>query len=183
MWTVDSDRAAAFGTWVLNHILCSDHVGKLSSELVALYRAEQEKIESDSKSDSAASSKHVPENWIKFNFNNNNDFVNTKPALFLIDGEDITAHNWRQQLFRLVEREIALHNPKLEGLNFTSLIGGKPFFVQNKAPHHRRLSNGYWLNVAWNNRYMLKFIALFCQRCGYTQEQLEIYGVPKDRSQ
>ena len=40
--------------------------------------------------------------------------------------------------------------------------------------------NGYWINLNFNIPQLIKRILSFCLHCGYTEEQIVIYGVPKE---
>ena len=42
-----------------------------------------------------------------------------------------------------------------------------------------QLSNGYWVNVNYSIPRLMELIKALCLRCGYSEEQVILYGVPR----
>ena len=132
-----------------------------------------------------------PPNWIRFDFSNISNFVDTKPAYCSIGGYEIVGKNWVRVLVHIVEMELDCANPALDSLYRTPLSSSRsasskrtPYFMPAKLPRRNcvELSNGYWLNVHYPIPYLVRQIGLFCLHCGYTKEQIILWGVPKSSS-
>ncbi len=120
---------------------------------------------------------------IRFTFRNAHQFTGTYPIFCCIGGKVFGGcENWVRLFVAIVEHELSMHNPRLESLYHESLSGrGKTFFLKDKLPvlYCKRLSNGYYVNVNVDTPTMINTIAKFCIHCGYTQEQIIMYGIPK----
>ena len=132
-----------------------------------------------------------PPNWIRFDFSNISNFVDTKPAYCSIGGHEIVGKNWVRVLAHIVEMELDCANPALDSLYRTPLSASRsasskhtPYFMPAKLPRRNcvELSNGYWLNVNYPIPYLVRQIGQFCLHCGYTKEQIILWGVPKSSS-
>lgn len=127
----------------------------------------------------------VQNNWIKFNFSNSNQFQCTVPAYCSIKGQELVGKNWARILVGLVEQELTKDNSNLELLYKQSLIASckdRPFFLTKKLEglNCSYLSNGYWLNVNYSIPCLLDQIQALCLQCGYSKNDILIYGVPKN---
>ena len=128
----------------------------------------------------------APDGWIRFDFTNADEFKETYPA-FCCLGRAIfrRCENWVRLLVAVVEHELSLHNPKLEGLYHESLSrteNARPFFLKDKLSglQCKQLSNGYYINVNLDSPSIVRNIKNFCLYCGYTKEDIVMYGVPKN---
>ena len=126
----------------------------------------------------------APDGWIRFDFTNADEFKETYPA-FCCLGRAIfrRCENWVRLLVEIVEHELSAHNPKLEALYHESLSGrGRPFFLTDKLSGLtcKQLSNGYYINVNADIPSLIRIIKNFCLYCGYTKEDIVMYGVPKN---
>lgn len=125
--------------------------------------------------------------WIRFDFTNPKDFMRTIPAYVAIGDATITGKTWAKILAAVVEHEINAKNPALAVLYkrpLSSSNNGKPFFLKNKIKklNCARLSNNYWINVNRDIPALMKIVLSFCLYCGYSEEQIVIYGIKKDKS-
>ncbi len=121
-------------------------------------------------------------NWIKFTFDNVEDFAFTKPVKCLLAGINMLGKNWRYVLINIVEHEIQRQNPALEILKTTSLLrSDRPFLLKEKLEdcQCKQLSNGYWIVLYLGIPSIMRFIRAFCLHCGYTEDQICMYGVKK----
>ena len=144
------------------------------------YRKEQPQLESIKKPKNP-----IPDNWIKYDFTNSQAFQETYPVKCSFNGKQIEGNNWARILVGIVENEISKKNPALNDLKENSLLKTKkdrPFFINDKLVglNCAALSNGYWLNVNYSIPRLLDFIYAFCSHCGYTKEQIVLYGIPKE---
>ena len=122
--------------------------------------------------------------WIKFDFTNSQSFTYTLPIHCVIGGAPITGKNWARILAGITERELAKHNPAMDGLYKESLIAAKkdrPYLLEERLEglHCAQLSNGNWICVNYSIPRLMEMIRVLCLRCGYTEEQIILYGVPK----
>lgn len=129
----------------------------------------------------------IPEDWIKFDFSNSDQFERTIPAYCAFKGQVLEGRNWARVLVGLAELELAQRNPGLEPLYKQSLLAnskGRPFFLKKKLEglNCSELSNGYWLNVNYNIPCLLDQIQALCLQCGYSKNDVVIYGVPKSNT-
>lgn len=123
-------------------------------------------------------------NWIKFDFTNSQSFVYTLPVHCVIGGVPIAGKNWARILVGITERELAKHNPAMDGLYKESLIATKkdhPYLLEERLAgfHCAQLSNGYWVCINYNIPRLMEMIRALCVRCGYTEEQIVLYGEAK----
>lgn len=122
--------------------------------------------------------------WIKFDFTNSQSFTYTLPIHCVIGGVPIAGKNWVRILVGITERELAKHNPAMDGLYKESLIAAKkdrPYLLEERLEglHCAQLSNGNWICVNYSIPRLMEMIRVLCLRCGYTEEQIILYGVPK----
>ena len=124
--------------------------------------------------------------WIRFNFSNAESFVGTKPAYCSIDGNEIVGKTWGRVFVAIVEHEIDANNLVLNELFDNPLPPSKsesPFFIKEKDErrlNYAKLFNGYWINVNFSIPTLMKTILKFCHFCGYTDEQIVMYGIAKN---
>lgn len=126
----------------------------------------------------------VQENWIRFDFTNADLFERTAPVYCSVAGQEIESKTWARILVALAEQEIAKANPNLAELYRTSLVpkrSGRPFFMKKKIDglNCAELSNGSWINLNHSIPSLMDLIQAFCLYCGYTKNQVLIYGAPK----
>ena len=126
----------------------------------------------------------VQKDWIRYNFNNASSFARTYPAYCCIDGVKYEGKNWARVFVALVEHEIANKNAKLQSLYVKPLNGssnGQPFFLKEKIEkiNCAELTNGYWINVNYGIPGLVSLIETFSLHCGYRQNQIILYGIPK----
>lgn len=122
--------------------------------------------------------------WIKFDFTNSQSFAYTLPIHCVIGGVPIAGKNWAHILIGITERELAKHNPAMGGLYKESLIASKqdrPYLLEKRLEgfHCAQLSNGNWICVNYSIPRLMEMIRVLCLRCGYTEEQIILYGAPK----
>lgn len=122
--------------------------------------------------------------WIKFDFTNSQSFAYTLPVHCVIGGVPIAGKNWARILVGITEHELAKHNPAMDGLYKESLIAAKkdrPYLLEERLEglHCAQLSNGNWICVNYSIPRLMEMIRVLCLRCGYTEEQIILYGAPK----
>lgn len=122
--------------------------------------------------------------WIKFDFTNSQSFAYTIPVHCVIGGVPIAGKNWARILVGITERELIEHNPAMDGLHKESLITTKkdrPYLLEERLEglHCAKLSNGNWICVNYSIPRLMEMIHVLCLRCGYTEEQIILYGAPK----
>lgn len=122
--------------------------------------------------------------WIKFDFTNSQSFAYTLPVHCVIGGVPIAGKNWARILVGITERELAKHNPAMDGFYKESLIAAKkdrPYLLEERLEglHCAQLSNGNWICVNYSIPRLMEMIRVLCLRCGYTEEQIILYGAPK----
>lgn len=122
--------------------------------------------------------------WIKFDFTNSQSFAYTIPVHCVIGGVPIAGKNWARILVGITERELIEHNPAMDGLHKESLITTKkdrPYLLEERLEglHCAQLSNGNWICVNYSIPRLMEMIHVLCLRCGYTEEQIILYGAPK----
>ena len=126
----------------------------------------------------------VGEDWIRFDFSNAQSFERTVPVYCNINGSEIEGRNWARLLVAIVEHELANENPALDELYKKTLYANKtnrPFFMKEKIEGHNcaKLSNGYWVNINWSIPRLMEIIQAFCLHCGYSKNQVMLYGIPR----
>ena len=126
----------------------------------------------------------VEDNWIHFNFSNSQMFEQTVPVYCSLDGKKIEGENWARILVAIAENEIVGKNPAMDELYRKPLVSSRtqsPFLMKKKGDELNcsELSNGYWINVNWSIPHLLEMIQVLCLYCGYSKEQVIIYGAPK----
>lgn len=72
----------------------------------------------------------------------------------------------------------------MDGLYKESLIAVKkdrPYLLEERLDglHCAQLSNGYWVCINYNIPHLMEMIRALCVRCGYTEEQIVLYGKAK----
>lgn len=152
--------------------------GKTISAYLTYLREKRSKI----------SGKHnstVPKEWIRFEYTNANEFARTVPAECKLAGVEIREKNWARVLMAIVEHEITKENPALRELYKNDIIktrNNRPFFLKQDLGfvHCLQLSNGYWINVNHSIPVILERIHLFCLHCGYSKEQIVLFGIPRE---
>lgn len=125
--------------------------------------------------------------WIKYDFTNSRLFERTKPAYCSLAGETITGKNWARILVAITEHEIEKQNPVLDELYKKPLVAERkrhPYLMQDRIEglNCSQLSNGYWLNVNHSIPRLMELIQALCLRCGYTKEQVLLYGVVRSNA-
>ena len=130
----------------------------------------------------------VPSSWIRFDFKNAGQFSRTRPVKCLVGGCEIVEKNWARVFVAVLENEIQKGNPALKDLQKQSLMGkreGNPFFLKKaiEGLHCAQLSNGYWININYSIPQLMEQIRELCFRCGYSKEQILLYGEKKSVSE
>jgi hypothetical protein len=126
----------------------------------------------------------IQPSWIKYDFSNAQSFERTAPVYCAIAGVPIEGKNWARILVGITEQELARHNAAMGGLYKESLIAakkGRPYLLKERIEglHCAQLSNGYWVCVNYNIPRLMEMIRALCIRCGYTEEQIVLYGEAK----
>ena len=126
----------------------------------------------------------IQPNWIKYNFKNAQSFERTAPVYCAIAGMPIEGKNWARILVDITEQELAKHNAAMDGLYKEPLITakkGRPYLLEERIDglHCAQLSNGYWICINYNIPRLMEMIRALCVRCGYTEEQIILYGEDK----
>ena len=126
----------------------------------------------------------VQDNWIRFDFSNSQQFERTRPAYCSVNGSPIEGRNWARILIGITEREMAAENPAIALLYESSLLAEKknrPYIMKERIEglNCSQLSNGYWVNVNYSIPRLMELIKALCLRCGYSEEQVILYGVPR----
>ena len=122
--------------------------------------------------------------WIKYDFTNAQSFERTAPVYCSIAGVPIEGKNWARILVGITEQELARHNATMDGLYKESLIAAKkdrPFLLEERLDglHCAQLSNGYWVCINYSIPRLMEMIRTLCVRCGYTEDQIILYGEAK----
>ena len=126
----------------------------------------------------------IQPSWIKYDFTNAQRFERTAPVHCAIAGVPIEGKNWARILVGITEQELARHNAAMDGLYKESLIATKkdrPYLLEERLDglHCAQLSNGYWVCINYNIPRLMEMIRALCVRCGYTEEQIVLYGEAK----
>ena len=126
----------------------------------------------------------IQPNWIKYDFKNAQSFERTAPVYCAIAGMPIEGKNWARILVDITEQELANHNAAMDGLYKEPLITAKkdrPYLLAERLDglHCAQLSNGYWVCINYNIPRLMEMIRALCVRCGYTKEQIILYGEAK----
>ena len=130
----------------------------------------------------------VPSSWIRFDFKNASQFSRTKPVKCRVGSCEIIEKNWARVFVAVLENEIQKENPALKDLKKQSLMGkreGNPFFLKKAIDglHCAQLSNGYWININYSIPQLMEQIRELCFECGYSKEQILLYGEKKSTSE
>lgn len=144
----------------------------------------REKAEHQEEPEDVPAAEDVQSSWIKYDFENSQNFAYTVPVHCSVGGEPIEAKNWVRILVGITERELAKNNPAMDGLHKESLIAAKkdrPYLLEERLEglHCAQLSNGNWVCVNYSIPRLMEMIQALCLRCGYSKEQIVLYGAPK----
>lgn len=122
----------------------------------------------------------VPNSWIRIDNGNYNALTRVIPTYCAIGDDVLKADSWSDLLLEITNRAIMAGNPAIDDLYRASLLfsGGHPYLMKETLPNLRckQLLNGYWINVNYNTPWLIRSIILLCERCGYTNDQVLIYG-------
>lgn len=126
------------------------------------------------------------EGWIRFDFSNAQMFERTEPVYCCIDGTVFQGKNWARILVAVVEREIEKQNPALKDLYIKPLYSNRAnrvFLLKDclDGLNCAQLSNGCWININHSIPRLMEIIQAFCLHCGYSEEQVVLYGAPKGK--
>lgn len=129
----------------------------------------------------------IQPDWIKYDFSNAQKFERTTPAYCSIGGTSVEGKNWARILVGITEQELKKQNPAMELLYHESLMAAKkdrPYLMPERIEglHCAQLSNGKWVCLNYSIPRLVEMIRALCLRCGYTEEQIVLYGTPKDLS-
>ena len=130
----------------------------------------------------------IGENWIRFDSLNAQAFERTVPVYCCINGTNIQGKNWARILVALVENELANMNPALDDLYDNPLVenrANRSFFMKQAilGQNCSELSNGYWISINYNIPKLMEIIRSFCLHCGYSENQVVLYGVPRGKKE
>ncbi len=125
--------------------------------------------------------------WIKLTNENYQQFERTRPASCMVADKEYNGQNWARIMTALANHEIESGNPKAQDLFRQSLLSerkNRPFFMTERIGglNCSRLENGYWINVNYSIPRLMQVIYSFCIHCGYGDDQINIYGIPKDKA-
>lgn len=148
----------------------------------AVYLQEKEKVPVET--EALQKTVESQPSWIKYDFTNAQSFEHTAPVYCAIAGVPINGKNWARILVAITEREIEKRNPALDELYKKSLTAerkGRPYLMKERIEglNCSQLSNGYWLNVNHSIPRLMELIQALCLHCGYTKEQVLLYGVAR----
>ena len=122
----------------------------------------------------------IHESWIRIDNGNYNALTRVIPTYCAIGDDVLKADSWSDLLLEITNRAIMAGNPAIDDLYRASLLfsGGHPYLMKEPLPNLRckQLLNGYWVNVNYNTPWLIRSIILLCERCGYTNDQILIYG-------
>ena len=163
-----------------NKRLRNTAVQLLSTYIVYLREKEKVPVETEASQITV----DIQPSWIKYDFTNAQSFERTAPVYCAIAGVPIEGKNWARVLIGITEHELARHNAAMNGLYKESLIAAKkdrPYLLEDRLDglHCAQLSNGYWICVNYNIPRLMEMIRALCVRCGYTEEQIVLYGKAK----
>lgn len=167
------------------HTFANKRLRNIASQLLAAYVVYlREKEKSHEEPEEVAESVDVQSDWIRYDFTNSQSFAYTQPVYCAIDGVPIEGKNWARILVGITEREVAKHNPAMDKLYTESLIASKkdrPYLLKERIEglHCAQLSDGDWVCVNYSIPRLMEMIRALCLRCGYSEEQIVLYGVPK----
>lgn len=122
--------------------------------------------------------------WIKYDFSNAKDFERTTPVYCNVNGTEVAGKSWARILIAIVELELSQGNSALTNLYKAPLFsnkGNRPFLMTERIDglNCSELSNGYWVNVNWSIPRLMEIIQALCLKCGYSKDQILLYGVKK----
>ena len=169
------------------NVLANKHLRNTATKLLMAYlvylRGKDEMCESVTLQQKI----ETEDGWIKYDFTNSRLFERTKPAYCSLAGETITGKNWARILVAITEHEIEKQNPALDELYKKPLVAERkrhPYLMQDRIEglNCSQLSNGYWLNVNHSIPRLMKLIQALCLHCGYTKEQVLLYGVVRSNA-
>ena len=128
--------------------------------------------------------KPLTESRILFDLTNASQFEGTRPVDCTLCGEVLEGKVWNQILISITNRELRIHNPKMEELYHHSLLSEYseyPYLLVDKpnGMNCKQLDNGYWVNVNYSIPSLMKQIKALCAHCGYSLEQMRFFGIPK----
>ena len=160
-----------------NKKLRNTAVSLLSSYLTYLQRDENISIEQET-----SRTIEVQSSWVKSTLKNVWKFEGTVPIFCAIAGVPIEGKNWARILVSITEHEIS--NPMLKGLYEHPLVyarKGRPYFMSERIEglNCTQLSNGYWICLNYSIPQLITMIWTLCLICGYTADQIVLYGIPK----
>ena len=129
----------------------------------------------------------VPSSWIRFDLKNASQFSRTRPVKCRVGSYEIVEKNWARVFVAVLENEIQKDNQALKDLKKQSLMGkkeGNPFFLKKaiEGLHCAQLSNGYWININYSIPQLIEQIRELCFQCGYSKEDILLYGEKKSIS-
>lgn len=163
-----------------NKRLRNTAVQLLAAYIVYLHEKEKVPVETEASQKTV----EIQPSWIKYDFTNAQSFERTAPVYCTIAGVPIEGKNWARILVGITEQELARHNAAMDGLYKESLIAEKkdrPYLLEERFDglHCAQLSNGYWVCINYNIPRLMEMIQALCVRCGYTEEQIVLYGEAK----
>lgn len=125
-------------------------------------------------------------NWIELADANYQQFERTRPVYCEVGGQTYDGQNWARVLTAIANHEISSGNPRIRDLFVKSLLSdrkNRPFFMTERIEglNCSQLENGYWINVNYSIPRLMQIIYSLCICCGYEDEQIRIYGIPKDQ--
>ena len=144
----------------------------------------REKEETPVETEASQKTVEIQPSWIKYDFKNAQSFERTAPAYCSIAGVLIEGKNWARILVGITEQELAKQNAAMDGLYKEPLIATKkdrPYLLEERLDglHCAQLSNGCWVCINYNIPRLMEMIRVLCARCGYTEEQIVLYGKAK----
>ncbi len=168
----------------VNKVFSSKKLRSRTQKLLIAYMAFLSEKETLSRTDDQELEECRLDKWIRFDFSNSQEFERTVPTQCIIAGQEIKEKNWARILVAITEQEIVKSNPALESLYREPLITHKkdrPYFLKNRIEglHCIKLSNGYWINANYSIPRLMDYIYALCLHCGYSEAQIQIYGIHK----
>ena len=155
----------------------------IAFHLLSLYISYlQKKSKKQSEIENNLEKVEIRPDWIKCDSKNMQSFENTIPVYCAIGETVIKGKNWARILVEITEKEI--NNPAMEMLCKESLITSKknrPYLMTDKIEglNCAQLTDGHWICVNYSIPRLMEVIWRLCLKCGYTEEQITLYGAPK----
>lgn len=183
--SITSTDEVEFALCCTKKTFANKRLRNIAVQLLAAYIAYLgEKEKAPVETETSQKTVEIQPSWIKYDLTNAHSFERTAPVYCAIAGVPIEGKNWSRILISITEQELAKHNAAMDELYKKSLIAakkGRPYLLEERLNglHCAQLSNGYWVCINYNIPRLMEMIWALCVRCGYTEEQIVLYGEAK----